>query len=530
MTLLTLLGCAGKGASTEDSPPSGHSGADSSTETGDDTGQTPVDADSDGIPSTATGGADCDDTDPFTHPGAMDWCDGKDQDCDGDPIGEGMCTVSTDTSALDGVRWWPEEPFDEHFLFEAIWHTSGGDALVAAVVREQNGTWPEGVLAYQSVEPGRQPAGGAWWDCTIDYYCARGITDIGDFDGDGFGELLMGGPDWGVRTAAVFLLSGDTSTWPAPGTPIPDAAAASWVQLRDGDDFATSMAGNADVNADGLSDFIVWAPENNDEGDYQGTLHLMLGRTGSMPTLENAGEEITFHHQANGRVTLDDDFYQFTTARDLDGDGCDDLLARGYAGEEMGGADLFWASGAALPGLDGADLVDVFDQGLWTGYSLHQQGGSIGDLDGDGIADLVGSEFNETDGVVIAVLSGAAIAAGDDPVIAAVTGDAQVDLNAVSDDLDGDGLLDPIVWAATDADEGRICALPTTFLHVGGVTLAEEIGPCFESYSPLLADLDHDGAPEFHFAQDGADEDGEYRVEVLSLPQFDIPWEDPTKW
>ena len=93
MTLLTLLGCAGKGASTEDSPPSVDSGAlDSRIETGD-TGVAPVDADGDGIPSTATGGADCDDADPYTYPGATDWCDGKDQDCDGDPIGEGMCCL-----------------------------------------------------------------------------------------------------------------------------------------------------------------------------------------------------------------------------------------------------------------------------------------------------------------------------------------------------------------------------------------------------------------------------------------------------
>ncbi len=234
----------------------GDSGVEDSATDPSFTGIPLTDEDGDGYISRATGGDDCDDADPNTHPGATDWCDGKDQDCDGDPVGAGMCTEGSDVAALDGIWWWPEPPFSD-YLFEAVWHTSGGDALVAATVRQVESTGIEGVLPYLSVAAGEQPSGGPWWDCTADYDCARGIVDVGDFDGDGADELLMGGPGWSHWTPAVFLLSGDTATWPAPGSPMPDAAAASWVG---GDQFATSMSGGADLNGDGLSDFIVYDP------------------------------------------------------------------------------------------------------------------------------------------------------------------------------------------------------------------------------------------------------------------------------
>jgi hypothetical protein len=42
-----------------------------------------LDVDGDGEPSSQCGGMDCDDTDPDIHPGAMEVCDGKDNDCNG---------------------------------------------------------------------------------------------------------------------------------------------------------------------------------------------------------------------------------------------------------------------------------------------------------------------------------------------------------------------------------------------------------------------------------------------------------------
>jgi len=64
---------------------------------------TPADADSDGYDDVATGGTDCDDTDPSVHPGATEACNGVDDDCDG-VVDEG-CPTTTDADG-DGYDGW----------------------------------------------------------------------------------------------------------------------------------------------------------------------------------------------------------------------------------------------------------------------------------------------------------------------------------------------------------------------------------------------------------------------------------------
>ena len=103
----------GDSAETGDSDTSGEdtsdtssdSGTDSDTaETGEETG--PVDADGDGYLSDV----DCDDADPRTWPGAPEWCDPEDHDCDGAPLSPGVCGEMQDPDgagrivALDAVH------------------------------------------------------------------------------------------------------------------------------------------------------------------------------------------------------------------------------------------------------------------------------------------------------------------------------------------------------------------------------------------------------------------------------------------
>jgi hypothetical protein len=60
------------------------------------------DEDSDGYVSQACGGDDCNDNDTTINPGAVEVCDGKDNNCDGTIDEDGVCTGSTDN---DGDGW-----------------------------------------------------------------------------------------------------------------------------------------------------------------------------------------------------------------------------------------------------------------------------------------------------------------------------------------------------------------------------------------------------------------------------------------
>ena len=78
-SFLLLVSCSGKPPKDADTPPD-DSAADTEIETGTedtDTGTLDPDLDGDGSPASE----DCDDSDPAVHPGAIEICDGLDNNC-----------------------------------------------------------------------------------------------------------------------------------------------------------------------------------------------------------------------------------------------------------------------------------------------------------------------------------------------------------------------------------------------------------------------------------------------------------------
>ena len=153
------------------------------------------DDDSDGHYDETCGGDDCDDADSDTYPGALESCDGKDNDCDG--------TVPSDEEDADG---------DGYVICENGWlSTTGviGESHVYALLETSNGYIYAG--SFPGGDISRTSDGGATWTPTqqhvpnanavydlieaSDGYIYAGVSDTSEPDGEVF-RTGDGGATW----------------------------------------------------------------------------------------------------------------------------------------------------------------------------------------------------------------------------------------------------------------------------------------------------------------------------------------------
>lgn len=518
----------------------GDSSPDTDTATDSDTNTVPVDADGDGFLSDV----DCDDADVYTHLGAVDWCDAADQDCDGDPVGAGMCGRYNRVTETAADEWWGPPTFTA--VATMTWPTSEGELLGGP----SNCADEDGVIRGWQCIAFTGSRGEGERDATEFYvwqrdrtYSLGPLSAVGDFNGDGWPDVASGGGDTdGTSVGAVWLLSGNAADWGASDATLPVTALAWWQQDAGGDDFGQFVSGEADVDADGLSDMLVQAPYEYD-GGLNGRLYLIRGRTTYFPRGEEAGTEIWFDYTTDEE---DDEYNSIDLVHDLDGDGADDALASIIVDP---GQQYSVVSGPSLAEMAGAPITDVFpltavDETIrWLPLD---DGRRIGDVDGDGIGD-VGAWArweDDADTDCFSVLSGSALAAAAPAAEVVLTELCREDGWSLTDDsnfrmshdIDGDGLLDGLFRVGYSPDDrDPLCILPTTRLPLGGRVYLEALGPCFtadrdewlQGYHNL-ADLDDDGIPEFHFFYE--DRRGAGLDSMFSLGGFEIPWDDPSKW
>ncbi len=207
---------------------------------------------------------------------------------------------------------------------------------------------------------------------------------LGDLDGDGYADLLMGAPSadtGGVDAGAMYLALGGSLLPPGGGIALADAAI---LGVASGDQFGTAIHA-ADLDADTRDDFAVTALYDDDGATNAGVVFVFAGSrlTGTLDA-DLLASSSTSTSSPNAR------FGGALLTADIDGSGALDFIIGastsdgGYS--DGGAAYVFSDPGISLPST--ASLADGQVLGVATSANL---GSALaaGDFDDDGVDDLV---------------------------------------------------------------------------------------------------------------------------------------------
>ncbi|RMH02695.1 MAG: hypothetical protein D6702_07995 [Planctomycetota bacterium] len=295
---------------------------------------------------------------------------------------------------------------------------------------------------------------------------------IGDIDGDGRDDFLAGAV-LGANLTSGTTLTGRAYVW--------SSAANGPLRVHEGttqgEHFGSDVAGGMDLDGDGVNDYVVGSRFFVVNGLPVGAVFAYSGASGAQ-LWRIDGPSAWSHFGA--AVDL---------AGDVDGDGTPDVLV----GSAVANANAGFA--AVYSGATGAQILQVVGLG---GENLGADVAGIGDVDGDGYADLLVGAPSANNGVGAAYIfsgfSGTILQQFD----GAPGGQLGYGLS-LAGDVDGDGQVEVIVGApnATPTDTGyaRIYTAAT------GALVKELTGNApndfFGRSSAGIGDTDGDGCDEF---------------------------------
>ena len=506
----------------------------------------------DGAASTVTDDSDCDDDEPTVYPDAAELCDELDNDCDGvvdegfdkdedgyldaefcgddcddnrdavHPEAEEICSNGIDDdcddTALCGFHGGTATVDQASLVFEGVEVGAGmgpflledldGDGtaeFIIAAPRTDVVTTDAGrVHLFSGVSSGSytlDDADAVWSNDGKGEVAGRALA-VGDFDGDGGGELVISSP----FDQAVYLLSD-----PMTGGDLTDGLA-----ITGSSDWFGSHLSAPDVDGDGVSELAIGAyyeeglvaaggafflledPRASDEGwRIDGTreggllggeaLWVDLDATGAMDLVLsayaaefNTGAVFAFY-DPSGNDLVDNDadielagetpgdfFGTALAAGDVDGDGKTDLaIGARYAG--VPDVAMLSGSDGAVYLYSGEDLEPTADV-LFDG-SVASLGASValGDLDGDGLDDLVAGAPGGTASVLTfyGPLEGSFLASDADGTVTG--GGGNLGHRVALADMDGDGWQDLLT---TDPGEEVFSAyIGSLYIIPGGTGL-----------------------------------------------------------
>jgi hypothetical protein len=365
------------------------------------------------------------------------------------------------------------------------------------------------------------------------------LAGLGDLDGDGSRDLLVGAPDdddGGTNRGALWLLFLDDVGLVQRQAKLSTFAGGFTGALSDQDRFGSAVAELGDLDGDGVGEIAVGAEQDDDGGSNRGAVWILfLDRTGAV----RAHQKISATEGGFAGPLLDGDRFGSALAGlgDLDGDRIADL-AVGAKQDDDGGANCgaVWILGLERDGtVKGSAKISAAQSPLAGLLSADDRFGCalarVPDLDLDGVPELAVGADQDDD---VSSASGAAYVLFLDP-LGGVKGFSKIcgglalggfdrfgSSVASLGDLDGDGVGELAVGAIGDDDGGlNLGAVWVLFLGVDGQPRTwQKLSAIAGGFSgPLstndnfgialaaLGDQDGDGIPDLAIGSEN-DDDG----------------------